>query len=200
MGGLVVVQGVVDLVGDPHQRQLAEGAEVAEAEVVAEGGVDLLGGVDVAVGHAAAQRLRRHVDQLDLVGAPGDLVGDRLALLHPGDALDDVVERLEVLDVERGDDVDAGVAELLDVLPALLVHASPGAFVWASSSTRATAGRSGDHGVRVHLLERRAAVRDRPPGDHLEALELRRGVGSTVRLHVARRRRRCRARAAACPR
>ena len=121
VGDLVVVQGVVDLVGDPHQRELAERAEVADAEVVAERGVDLLGGVDVAVGHPPAQRLRCHVDQLHLVGAPGDLVGDRLLLLDPGDALDDVVERLEVLDVQRGDDVDAGVAQLLDVLPALLV-------------------------------------------------------------------------------
>ena len=50
-----------------------------------------------------------------------DLVGDRLALRDAGDPLDDVVERLEVLDVDRGDDVDAGVEQLLDVLPALLV-------------------------------------------------------------------------------
>ncbi len=36
----------------------------------------------------------------------------------------DVVERLEVLDVERRDHVDAGVEQLLDVLPALLVARS----------------------------------------------------------------------------
>ena len=42
VGDLVVLQGVVDLVGHPHQRQLPQRAEVADPEVVAEGGVDLL--------------------------------------------------------------------------------------------------------------------------------------------------------------
>ena len=42
-------------------------------------------------------------------------------LLDAGDLLDDVVHRLEVLDVDRRDHVDAGVEQLLDVLPALLV-------------------------------------------------------------------------------
>ena len=67
------------------------------------------------------ERHRRQVDELELVGAADDLVGDRLALLDAGDLLDDVVQRLEVLDVQRRDDVDAGLEQLLDVLPALLV-------------------------------------------------------------------------------
>ena len=77
----VLLQGVVDPVGDPQQRQLAQRRQVAGAEVVGQGGIDLLGGVDVAVGHPAAQRLGRHVDQLDLIGGPDDLVGQGLALL-----------------------------------------------------------------------------------------------------------------------
>ena len=54
-----------------------------------------------------------------------DLVGHRLALRDAGDPLDHVVERLEVLDVDRRDHVDPGVEQLVDVLPALLV-ARPG--------------------------------------------------------------------------
>ena len=50
------------------QRELAQRAEVAAPEVVGERGVDLLGRVDVAVRHAPAQRLGRHVDELDLLG------------------------------------------------------------------------------------------------------------------------------------
>ena len=65
----VVLQRVVDAVGDPQQRQLAQRRQVAGPEVVAERGVDLLRAVDVAVGEPPAQRLRRHVDELDLVGA-----------------------------------------------------------------------------------------------------------------------------------
>ena len=119
------LQPLVDPVGEPEQGELPQRREVADPEVVRQGGVDLLGLVDVAVGHPAAQRLRRHVDQLDLLGAAHHLVGHRLALHHPGDRLDDVVERLEVLDVDRRDDVDPGIQQLVDVLPALLVAASP---------------------------------------------------------------------------
>ena len=78
----VVLEGLVDPVGDPQQRQLAQGGEVAGPEVVGEGGVDLVGRVDVAVGHAPAQRLGAHVDQLDLVGPAHDRVGHGLALLR----------------------------------------------------------------------------------------------------------------------
>ena len=150
----VLLERVVDLVGDPQQRQLAQGGEVAGPEVVAERGVDLLGGVDVAVRHAAAQRLGRHVDELDLVGRPHDVVGDRLALADAGDALDDVVDRLEVLDVDRRDHVDAGVEQLLDVLPALLVAAAGHVGVRQLVDER-DLGPAGEHGVDVHLLERR---------------------------------------------
>ena len=75
----VVVERVVDAVGDPEQRELAQRAEVPGAEVVPERGVDPLGRIDVAVRHPAPDRLGRHVDELDLVGAPHDGVGDRLA-------------------------------------------------------------------------------------------------------------------------
>src|SRR5262249_14127863 len=107
----VALQLVVDPVGHPQQGQLPQGGQVAGPEVVGQGSVDLLGRVDVAVGHAPAQGLGGHVDQLDLVGVADDLVGDRLPLAHAGDALDDVVDRLEVLDVDRRDDVDAGVEQ-----------------------------------------------------------------------------------------
>ena len=78
----VVVELVVDAVGHPQQGQLAQGRQVAGPEEVAEGGVDALGRVDVAVGQAPAQRLGRHVDQLDLVGPAHRGVGDGLALGH----------------------------------------------------------------------------------------------------------------------
>ncbi len=117
----VVVELVVHAIGDPQERQLAQGGEVAGAEVVAEGGVDPFGRVDVAVGQTAAQGLGGHVDQLDLVGGPYLAVGDRLALGDTGDLLDHVVERLEVLEVDCRNDVASGVEQLVDVLPALVM-------------------------------------------------------------------------------
>ena len=118
----VLAQPVLDAVGNPQQGELAQRGEVAGPEVVGECGVDLVRRVDVAVGQATAQCFRAHVDELDLVGAPNERVRDGLELADPGDLLDDVVHRLEVLDVDGGDHVDAGVEERLDVLPSLLVR------------------------------------------------------------------------------
>ncbi|MDH6188035.1 hypothetical protein M2168_001067 [Streptomyces sp. CZ24] len=88
----VLLEVLVGPVGGPQQGQFAQGGEVAGAEVVGEGGVDLVGLVDVAVGEAAAERLGRHVDQLDLVGAADHLVGDGLLLPYAGYRLDHVAE------------------------------------------------------------------------------------------------------------
>ena len=86
--GAVALQGDLDLVGQPQQRQLPQRGEVARLEVVGQRGVDLLGGVDVAVRQPAAQRLGGDVDQLDLLGAADHLVGHGLLLAHAGDPLD----------------------------------------------------------------------------------------------------------------
>ena len=195
----VLLQRVVDPVGGPEQRQLAQRGEVADPEVVGEGGVDLLGRVDVAVGHPAAQRLGGHVDQLDLVGRADHRVGHRLALRHAGDLLDDVVDRLEVLDVDRGDDVDAGGEQLLDVLPALRVaragHVGVGELV-----DQRDLGPAGEHGVDVHLGERRRRGRSSSCArDHLQAVEHLGGVLRGRGSRRTRRRRRCRARARRWP-
>ena len=117
MAFAVLAERVVDAIGDPEERQLAERGEVARSEVVGQRRVDLLGAVDVAVGHPTPEGFRRHVDELDLLGSADDRIGDDLLLADPGDALHHVVDRLEVLHVEGGDDVDAGLEELLHVLP-----------------------------------------------------------------------------------
>ena len=123
--GPVALQPLVDLVGQPEQGQLAQRGQVAGPEVVGQRRVDLLGRVDVAVRHPAAQRLGGHVDELDLLGGAGHRVRHGLPLRHAGDLLHHVVQRLQVLDVQRGDHVDPGVQQVLDVLPALGVAASP---------------------------------------------------------------------------
>jgi hypothetical protein len=47
--GLVPPEAFVDAVGQPEQRQLAEGGQVADAEVVAQCCIDALQRIDVAV-------------------------------------------------------------------------------------------------------------------------------------------------------
>ena len=180
--GAVALQALVHLVGQPQQGQLAQGGEVAGAEVVGQRGVDLLRRVDVAVRHPAAERLRGDVDQLDLVGGADHGVRDGFPLRHAGDLLHDVVEGLQVLDVDVGDDVDARGQQLLDVFPALGVPRSGHVRVRELVDQR-DLGLAGQHGVEVHLLERRAAVGDPGPGDDLQAVQQRRGVRPAVRLH-----------------
>ena len=199
VGLAVLLERLVDPVGDPHQRELAERAEVALPEVVGERGVDLLGRVDVAVRHPAAQRLRRHVDELDLVGGPHDRVGDRLLLLDPGDLLDDVVHRLEVLHVDGGDDVDAGVEELVDVLPALLVARARHVGVRELVDQRDARGFRAMTASTSISSNVDAAVVDPPARDDLEVADLRLGVRRGRGSRRSRRRRRCRAARARLP-
>ena len=189
----VVLQRVVDAVGDPQQRQLAQRRQVAGAEVVAERGVDLVGGVDVAVGQPSTQRLGRHVDELDLVGGPHDAVGNGLALADPGDPLDDVVERVEVLDVDGGDDVDAGGEQLVDVLPPLVVARPGGVGVGElvdqdQLGPAAPGWRRGPS--RSSALPRCVDLRR---GTTSRSSDLLGRVSATVGLDDTRRRRRCRA-------
>ena len=155
--GPVLLQAVLDLVGQPEQGQLAQGRQVADPEVVRQRRVDLVGRVDVAVGQPATQRLGRGVDELDLVRGPDHGVGDRLALRDAGDLGDDVVQRLQVLDVDGGDDIDPGLEDLLDVLPALLVARARD--VGVGELVDQGHGRmAGDDRVGVHLLDSNTAV------------------------------------------
>ena len=176
-----------------------ERAQVARAEVVGQGGVDALGRVDVAVGHAPAKGLGAHVDQLDLVGGADDGVRHGLALRDAGDALHHVVQGLEVLDVDGRDDVDAGVEQLVDVLPALGVAAARRVGVGQLVDQRHRR-LAGEHGVEVHLLERGAAVLHRAPRDDREVAELARGARPAVGLDVADDHVRAAARGDATPR
>ena len=91
-------------------------------------------------------------------------------LLDAGDLLDDVVHRLEVLDVDGRDHVDPGVEQLLDVLPALLV-ARPGDVACARARRRArpaalrarTASRSISSNVVPRYSMRRRGTTSRSP-------------------------------------
>ncbi len=180
----VALETLVDPVGQPQQGQLAQRREVALAEELRQRRVDLVGGVDVAVRHAPTQRLRAHVDQLDRVGLAHDLVGDGLALADAGDRLDDVVERLQVLDVDRRDDADAGVEQVLDVLPALLVggarHVGVGQLVDQHDLGRP--GQDARTSISSCDVPRWSIA---PPRDDLEVPDLLGGVHPAVGLDEA---------------
>ena len=141
------------------------------------------------MGHAASQGLGGHVDQLDLVGSPHDVVGDGLPLFDARDALDDVVEGFEVLDVDRRDHGDAGSQQLLDVLVALRVPGAGDVGV-GQLVDQGDLRPASENSVDVHLLEGGAVVLDGPAGHDLQVADLLGGPLAAVGLdepddHVA---------------
>ncbi len=93
------------------------------------------------------------VDDAHLVGLVEDGVGHGLADDDARDLRDDVVEALEVLHVERREDVDARVEQLLDVLPALEVPRARRVGV-GQLVDEDQLGLAGEGRVEVELLER----------------------------------------------
>ena len=180
----VKFQPFVDPVGEPQQRQFAQRREIAFAKIAGQGRIDLVGGVDVAVGHPAAQRMRAHVHEFDRIGLADHFVRHSLALAGAGDRFDDVVERFEVLNVDRGDDADAGVEEFLDVLPALFVFGAGdvgvGEFV-----NECDAGFARKDCRQVHLGLHRVAIVKCATGDDFEVGDLVLGMGAVVGLDEA---------------
>src|SRR5664279_342594 len=169
------------LLGNLAQRDLAQGGEVLDAEEVVECRVDSTGWVDLAGAQAVEQRLRREVDEHDFLGAREDGVGDRLA--HPDAAQlgDVVVERFQMLDVERGEDVDARLEDLLDVLVALGVL-DAGHVRVRELVDQAQLGPAGEHRRQVHLFQHGLAVAHAPAGHHRQALGEPRRLSAAVAL------------------
>ena len=177
----VLLEPFVDPIREPGKSELAERGEVAGSKVVGERRVDPLGWIHVAAGEAVAERYRGEVDQLQLVGAANDLVGDRLPLPDAGDLLDDVVERREVLDVQRRDDVDARLQKLVHVLPALFVP-GPGDVRVRKLVHQRDLGSPREGGIHVHLLERGLAMPEPLARNDLEVADLLGGLSPPVRL------------------
>ena len=84
-----------------------------------------------------------------------------------------------MLDVERRPDVDPGVEQFLDVLPAFGWRHS-GALVWASSSTMMSFGRRRSAPSRSNSSIRRPCDFDDPPRQDFETTHQSVGFGAAV--------------------
>jgi hypothetical protein len=174
----------LDVLGHLAQRDLAQRGQVLDPEEVVERGLDALLRVDLAGLQSRDQRLARQVDEHDLVGRGDHGVGHGLAHARPGELRHLVVEALEVLDVDGGEDVDARRHDVGDVLVALGVL-DPGRIGVRELVDQDQLGRAREDRRQVHLLDRRAAVLDAAAGEHLEPRDQRRGLRPPVRLHEA---------------
>ena len=172
---------LVDLLGHAAQGEFAQRGEVAGAEEPLQRRAGHLRHVDLALVQPVDELGRSQVDQLDLVGALEHPV--RQGFLHPhaGDAGDHVVQAVEMLDVEGGLHVDAGLEQLLHVLPALRVPTV--GRVGVGELVDQDQGRAaGERGVDVEFLQQVSAIEDRAARQQFEALDQGLGLLATVRL------------------
>ncbi len=173
----------VDRLRGAAQRELAQCGQVRPAEEMAKGARRLLGDIDLARLQPRDQLVGWQVDDLDL-GVLEHPVGHGLADAYPSKAGDGVVQRFDVLDVDRGEDVDARRQQLVDVHEALRVARARRVGVGELVDQR-EARPAGEEGVDVHLGERRPIGVDDPPRDDLERPDERLGLGPAVRLDEA---------------
>ena len=145
--------------------------------------------IDLAILQALDQVIRRQIDQFDVVC----LVDNRIrhCLAHPdsSDPGHNVVQAFDMLDVERGVDIDADCDQLFDIHVTLGVSAA-----WRVGMRQLIDQRqlwaSCQEGVEVHLLQRASLVLDALSGKHLHAVEQCFGFLPTVSSHDLPRQRR----------
>ena len=161
---------VVDTLGGAAQRQLAQRGQVARREIVLDRPRCRLRKIDLAVMQTLDQVVRRQVDDLDIVGPVDDGIGHGLAHPDAGDLRDDVVQAFDMLDVQRGVDVDSPGKQLLDIEVALGMAAARGVGMgqFIDQDERRPPG---ENGIEIHLLEPAALVLDLPARNDLEALD-----------------------------
>jgi hypothetical protein len=140
--------------------------------------------VDLARLQALEQLVRGDVDQHHLVGRVEHGVGHGLPHAHVGDAADDVVQALQVLYVERGEDVDARVEQLLHVLPALRVARSLHVRV-RQLIDQDQCRPARERPIEIEFRQLLAAMEHRARREDLESLQQRRGLAPPVRLDDA---------------
>ena len=170
---------LIDPVGGTAQRQLAQGDQVALAKEVLNSPLGLAADIDFPFIEPLAEIVRGQVDQHYVVGGVEKRIGDGFTDLHAGDAADDVVQALEVLDVNGGKHVDAGFQQLFDVLPAFRMTGAGRVAVrqLIDQDQRRAAGQGA---VKVKLFNVAPAVGEAALGQGAEPLKHRRRLFTPV--------------------
>ena len=144
----------------------------------------LLGNIDLALLEPRNQVVRREIDQFNGIGTVEHRV--RHGLAHPdmGDLGNHVVEALDMLDIDRGVNVDAVGQQFLDVEIAFRVPAAwrigMGEFV-----DQCDIGMARDQRVQIHFLERLIPVGETFARQDFQAREQRLGLRPAVGLDHA---------------
>ena len=173
----------VDGFGGTAQGQFAQRRQVRLGKEMPQRPAGFLGHIDLAGLEAFDQFVGRQVDQFE-IGVIENGVGHSLAHADLGEAGDDIIEAFDMLDVDRCQHVDAGVAQLLDVLPALGVATARRIAVREFIDQR-DLRRAGEQRVDIEFGERMRAVLDLAARHDFERCEQRFGVSAAVGLDQA---------------
>ncbi|VEA72345.1 Uncharacterised protein [Serratia rubidaea] len=146
------------------------------------GAFGVAGQIHLAFIQSPLQIVRRQVDQHHLGGLIEDVVGDGFAHAYAGNAADHVVQALQVLYVDGGQHVDAGIQQLLHILPALGVARAVGVAVGQfihQDQRRVTRQR----GVQIEFAHHAAAVLDPFLRQYAQPVQQRGGFIAAVGFH-----------------
>jgi hypothetical protein len=160
----------VEQMGQVFQGQLPELLQVAAGKVVLQRSFGPVEWVDLSSPESLLEVLGRQVHVHYLVGLLENVVGHAFLLPNPGEPLDHVVKTLQVLDVERADDVDSAPEQFVDILVPLRVLAAWG--IGVGQFVHQGDGRTtSQDGVHVHFFEHDTAILDLPTGNLFEPLQ-----------------------------
>jgi hypothetical protein len=169
------------------QREFAQRQEIGLAEEPFGRSAHPVGRIHLACLQAVQQVVGRQVDQLDFIGFVEYPIRQRLLLADTRDAGDDVVQTLEMLNVERTPNADAGVQQLLDVLPALGMpwqRLALGNVRVCELIDEHDRGRASQSGVEIEFASSDAAVADLEQRQLLETLEQALGLDAPMGFDV----------------
>ncbi len=175
---------VVHPIGRAAQRQLAQRGQIAGREETLGRSPRRLRHIHLAFVQALNELIRRQIDKDDVRRLLQEPIGNGLAHDDAGDARDNVGEALEMLNIERRPDVDAGSQQLLDVLPALGVPAI--GFVGVSKLVDDDQlGFTRQRCVEVEFLDRAAVIFDLAPRQDFEPVNESARLGAAMGLDKA---------------
>ena len=166
------------------KRELTKGRQVSGRKIVLDRPLRRVRHIDLAVMQPFDQVIGRQVDDLYIVGAIDDRIGNRFAYADTGDLGDDVVQAFDMLDVERRIDVDAAREQFLHIHIAFGMTAA-GRVGMRQFVDQDETGTPRNDGVNVHFIENAALVVDRPTRHHLQAIDQRLGFLAAVSLDDA---------------
>ena len=143
------------------------------------------GQIDLAFLQPLQQLVRGQIDQLDFIGALQHRVGHGLPYRDAGDLRDHIVEAFDVLDVDRGIDIDTRLQQFLHILPALGMARTRriGVRQFVHQDQRRMAL---ERGIQIELAQLRIAVFHQARRQDFQPFQQLLRLGALVRFHIAR--------------